>query len=490
MKIRAVQTPQRAATVAVGIASDRIGDDPADREVPWDYLRRQGFTGELGQTAAWPGGDHDLVFVGIGPSAGAGADALRSAAAVAARGSRRSRVLALDLLGAVDSVDPDAGLRAQAEGAVLGAYRFTTYKSAPDDDDLSEVQLVDDRGRPGRASRRAVDEAVAVAGAVCAARDLVNEPGGVLTAPEFAQRAEAAARAGGASCTVHDEKAVTRLGLGGLLAVNRGSTVPPRFVELAYDPPKAGRSTPTVALVGKGITFDSGGLSLKTAEGMTHMKSDMGGGAAVLATVAACRDAGVPVRVRGYIPLTDNMTGGDAQRVGDVITHYGGSTTEVLNTDAEGRLVLADALTWATKARRGHRAPDAVIDLATLTGACVVALGTRTAGLFASDDSLADRITGAAGAAGERVWRLPLVEAERKALESKVADRKNVGGSRYGGAILAALYLRDFVADGVPWAHLDIAGPAYNEGADELEHPSGGTGFGVRLLLELLGSWS
>jgi leucyl aminopeptidase len=199
---------------------------------------------------------------------------------------------------------------------------------------------------------------------------------------------------------------------------------------------------------------------------------------------------GVPVRVRGYIPLTDNMTGGDAQRVGDVITHYRGRTTEVLNTDAEGRLVLADALTWATEARRGHGAPDAVIDLATLTGACVVALGTRTAGLFSDDDPLVDRIIAAAGSAGERVWRLPLVEAEGKALESKVADRKNVGGGRYGGAILAALFLRDFVVGGVPWAHLDIAGPAYNEAADELEHPSGGTGFGVRLLLELLGSWS
>jgi leucyl aminopeptidase len=317
----------------------------------------------------------------------------------------------------------------------------------------------------------------------------VNEPGGVLTAPEFAKRARALARQGGATCTVHDERAIARLGLGGLVAVNRGSVVPPRFVELAYDPPGATPSTPVVALVGKGITFDSGGLSLKTADGMTNMKDDMGGGAAVLAVVAACRDLRVPVGVRGYIPLTDNMTGGDAQRVGDVITHFGGSTTEVLNTDAEGRLVLADALAWATRPRRGHRAPDAVIDLATLTGACVVALGTRTAGLFAADEALAERIAGSARAAGEAVWRLPLVEAERKALESKVADRKNVGGGRYGGAILAALFLRDFVAPGVPWAHLDIAGPAFNIAGDELEQPAGGTGFGVRTILDLLAGW-
>jgi leucyl aminopeptidase len=289
---------------------------------------------------------------------------------------------------------------------------------------------------------------------------------------------------------VHDERGIARLGLGGLLAVNRGSALPPRFVELAWDPPGAGTATPTVALVGKGITFDSGGLSIKTADGMTHMKDDMGGGAAVLATLAACRDLGVGVRVRGYVPLTDNMTGGDAMRVGDVITHYGGSTTEVLNTDAEGRLILADALAYATAARRGQPKPAAVIDIATLTGACVVALGTRTAGLFADDDDLAERVLAAGATAGEAWWRLPLVEAERPALDSLVADRKNVAGGRYGGAIVAALYLREFVAREVPWAHLDIAGPVFNAAGDELESPSGATGFGVRTLLRLLTAWS
>jgi leucyl aminopeptidase len=278
------------------------------------------------------------------------------------------------------------------------------------------------------------------------------------------------------------------MGFGGLLAVNQGSVQPPRFVELAYDPPRAGRSTPTVALVGKGITFDSGGLSIKTTAGMASMKSDMGGGAAVLGAMSALRDLGVRVRVRGYIPLTDNMLGGDAWRVGDVITHYGGSTTEVLNTDAEGRLILADALAWATAERRGNTVPDAVIDLATLTGACMVALGTRTAGLFGTDDGLADRLLAAADGAGERLWRLPLVDAERKGLDSKVADRKNVAG-QYGGAITAGLFLRDFVPAGVPWAHLDIAGPAFTDGGDELETSTGGTGYGVRTLLTLLERW-
>jgi leucyl aminopeptidase len=186
--------------------------------------------------------------------------------------------------------------------------------------------------------------------------------------------------------------------------------------------------------------------------------------------------------------MTDNMTGGDALRVADVITHYGGSTTEVLNTDAEGRLILADALAWATAKRRGNRMPAAVLDLATLTGACMVALGTRTAGLFANDDDLADRVLAASGVVGERLWRLPLIDADRKGLESKVADRKNIAG-RYGGAITAGLFLRDFVGNGVPWAHLDIAGPAFNEGGDELEVPAGGTGFGVRTLLQLLTDW-
>jgi leucyl aminopeptidase len=208
----------------------------------------------------------------------------------------------------------------------------------------------------------------------------------------------------------------------------------------------------------------------------------------VLAAMTGLRDLGVKVKVRGYVPLTDNMLGGDAWRVGDVITHYGGSTTEVLNTDAEGRLVLADALAWATATRRGNTVPDAVIDVATLTGACMVALGLRTAGLFANDDDLADRLLDAAGVAGERLWRLPLVDADRKGLDSKIADRKNVGG-QYGGAITAGLFLRDFVPEGVAWAHLDIAGPAFTEGGDELEVSGGGTGYGVRTLLTLLERW-
>jgi leucyl aminopeptidase len=472
--------------VAVGVASDRVGE--AEGDLPDGYLGTAGFSGELGQLVAVPvasGGTRYLV--GLGKAAAVGADQVRSAAAVVGRAAGRHRSLTLDLAGGVDGGGPELAA-AQAEGALLGAYRFDAYRSKPKPHELREVLVVAASGRAGAADRAAVERGVALADATNLARDLVNEPGGALTAPVFAERTVAAAKGTGVKVTVHDMAAIKRLGFGGLLAVNQGSTVPPRFLELAYDPKGASTRTPVVALVGKGITFDSGGLSIKTAEGMTNMKGDMGGGAAVVAAMTALAALDVPVAVRGYVPLTDNMTGGNALRVADVITHYGGSTTEVLNTDAEGRLILADALAWATAKRRGNRLPAAVLDLATLTGACMVALGTRTAGLFSDDDDLADRVLDAAAGAGERLWRLPLVDADKKGLESKVADRKNVAG-RYGGAITAGLFLRDFVGNDVPWAHLDIAGPAFNEAADDLEVPAGGTGYGVRTLLRLLADW-
>jgi leucyl aminopeptidase len=425
-----------------------------------------------------------VLHVGVGPAAEVTAAVLRRAAGAATRAAGASRSITLDLAGAaVDDVDAADAARAVAEGAVLGAYRYTAWRTKPEPSRLREVTVVAEAS-----AKRAVAAGARAAEAACLARDLVNEPGGVLTAPALAERAAAVADTAGISCTVHDDKAIRKLGLGGLLAVNQGSTHPARFVELGYEPAKGARSAPTIALVGKGITFDAGGLSIKTAEGLTSMKCDMGGAAAVIGAMSAVADLEVPVNIRAYLPMTDNMLGGDAMRVGDVIRHYGGSTTEVLNTDAEGRLLLGDALAYATEARRGHPRPDAVVDLATLTGACMVALGTRTAGLMANDDDLAERVLGAGERAGEPLWRLPLPEVEKRRLESKVADRKNTG-HRYGGAIHAALFLRDFVANGTPWAHLDIAGPAFNEETDDADIPAGGTGFGVRTLLELLSTW-
>jgi leucyl aminopeptidase len=249
---------------------------------------------------------------------------------------------------------------------------------------------------------------------------------------------------------------------------------------MTHDPEGA---TAHVVLVGKGITFDAGGLSIKTADGMIGMNGDMGGGAAVVGTMSAVADLGVPIKVTGIVPMTDNMLGPDATRPGDVLTIADGGTVEVLNTDAEGRLILADGLVLA-----GREEPDAIIDLATLTGACMVALGAKIAGLMANDDALVERIEGAAEDAGERVWHLPLPDDYKKLIDSPVADVKNVG-PRWGGALTAGLFLQHFVPDGTPWAHLDIAGPAWLEEVDG-ENPKNGTGFGVRTLLALLSSWS
>jgi leucyl aminopeptidase len=266
--------------------------------------------------------------------------------------------------------------------------------------------------------------------------------------------------------------------LGGLLGVNRGSDEEPRFLKLSWQP--TGRARGTVALVGKGITFDSGGLSLKPTDGMVGMKGDMAGAAAVLATFSALDAVQPKVRVLGFLPLTDNMPGGDATRVGDVLRIRNGTTVEVLNTDAEGRLVLADALSLASEAE-----PDAIVDLATLTGACMVALGTKIAGVMGNHDGFVDQVRAAADAEGEPVWPLPLPDDLRKQLDSEVADLKNIGTNRYGGALVAGLFLERFVADGIPWVHLDIAGPA-DAGDDDSEARKGGTGFGVRTLLRLL----
>jgi leucyl aminopeptidase len=310
------------------------------------------------------------------------------------------------------------------------------------------------------------------------ARDLVNQPGGMLTPVAFAARAEELADLRGFRVEVLDREDIEAEKLGGLLGVNRGSDEEPRFLKLSWQP--AGKARGTVALVGKGITFDSGGLSLKPTDGMVGMKGDMAGAAAVLATFSALDAVQPKVRVLGFLPLTDNMPGGDATRVGDVLRIRNGTTVEVLNTDAEGRLVLADALSLASEAE-----PDAIVDLATLTGACMVALGTKIAGVMGNHDGFVDQVRAAADAEGEPVWPLPLPDDMRKQLDSEVADLKNIGTNRYGGALVAGLFLERFVADGIPWAHLDIAGPA-DAGDDDSEARKGGTGFGVRTLLRLL----
>jgi leucyl aminopeptidase len=289
------------------------------------------------------------------------------------------------------------------------------------------------------------------------------------------------AKSAGLTAKVWDEAAIKKAKLGGLLGVNRGSTNPPRLVELTYSP--KGKATATLALVGKGITFDSGGLSIKSGQGMMTMKCDMGGGAAVAGVMSVLSGLGVKAKVRAFIPMTDNMTGGDATRPGDVLKIRNGKTIEVLNTDAEGRLVLADGLALASETK-----PDAIIDLATLTGACMVALGPKIAGLMGNNEDWIGQIESAAAATGERVWHLPLPDDYKKQFESAVADMKNIG-TAHGGALTAGLILQEFVADGIPWAHVDIAGPAWSD-VDDGETTKGGTGFGVRLLADLVTNFS
>jgi leucyl aminopeptidase len=312
-------------------------------------------------------------------------------------------------------------------------------------------------------------------------RDLVNTPPGDKRPPVLAEKAAAVGEAAGLTVNILDEDALAEGGFGGILGVGQGSSAPPRLVELTYDPEGASGH---VVLVGKGITFDSGGLSLKPANSMMTMKMDMAGAASVLGVMSVLGDLGVTVKVTGLMALAENMPSGEATRVSDVLTHRGGKTVEVMNTDAEGRLVLGDALAYATEME-----PDAIIDLATLTGAQIVALGNRIAGLMGNNPALVEEIKSAATTAGEQMWELPLPDEYEDHMRSEVADFRNIGKPMQAGTIIGGLYLRKFVGD-TPWAHLDIAGPAFSEEGDGWYTPKGGTGMGVRTLIALLSARS
>jgi leucyl aminopeptidase len=466
--------------VGVGVFAGDLDGDGLDDRLDAAFLRSQGFAGKPGQACVVPGPDGQVVVaLGLGAEADATSATYRRAAAALARSSTRQTHLGLDVLDRVpEGLDKPDVAQALAEGVVLGAYRYTALKSDPERSHIESLTVV---GRGGKRVRSSLDRGRAVGEAVRVARDLVNQPGGTLTPSAFASRAEELADLKGFDVEVLDKSAIEAEEMGGLLGVNRGSTEEPRFVKLSWRP--AGSSRGTVALVGKGITFDSGGLSLKTADGMIGMKGDMAGAAAVLAAFSALDAVQPAVEVRGYLPLTDNMPGGDATRVGDVLRIRNGTTVEVLNTDAEGRLVLADALSLASE-----DGPDVIVDLATLTGACMVALGMKIAGLMGNHRGFVDQVRAAADAEGEPVWPLPLPPEMRSELDSDVADIKNVSGKRWGGASIAGVFLQEFVGDGIPWVHLDIAGPADSSEDDGLTR-KGGTGFGVRTLLHLLSTF-
>jgi leucyl aminopeptidase len=397
------------------------------------------------------------------------AEALRRAAGAAVRALTASNAGSVAV--ALPAAD-DAQAEAVALGALLGRYTFTKYRAGENGSAPELTVLTSAAGAEQAAARAEV-----LAAAMSLTRDMVNTSPSHLYPETFAARAREVAGAAGLDFEVLDEQALASGGYGGITGVGQGSSRPPRLVRLAYRHPDA---TKTVVYVGKGITFDSGGLSLKPSASMEAMKSDMSGAAAVLAALQAVAALHPAVNVVGYLPLAENMPGGNAQRPSDVITIFGGKTVEVLNTDAEGRLVMADAI-----ARSEQDTPHLLIDVATLTGAQVVALGTRIAGVMANDDAVRDGVVSSARQAGERVWPMPLPEELRKGLDSAVADIANVSGDRFGGMLVAGLFLKEFVPEGVRWAHVDIAGPAFHEGEPYGYTPKGGTGAAVRMLVQV-----
>jgi leucyl aminopeptidase len=444
-------------------------------------LDAEGFQAKPGQAAhLHPAGGlaaARVILVGLGEPKDMTVETLRRAAAVGVRRARDlgARRVAADLLD--DRLPARQQAQALVEAAILSLYTFDRYKREKQDKTVDHLILVaPDEGVVREAGEGARRGEIFGAAAVFA-RDLVNMPANELNPTYLAKVAARIAREARLRLRVYDRTRCARLGMGAFLAVAAGSQQPPKFLHLTY----AGRGRPArrVALIGKGITFDAGGLDLKTAEGMLRMKNDMSGAAAVLAIMKVLPQLEVGVEVHGLIAATENMPSGSAFRPGDVLRAMNGTTIEVGNTDAEGRLTLADALCYA----RQRVKPDEVIDVATLTGACVVALGPLCAGLFANDQALADRLLAAAEHTGERLWQLPLFDEYRDHLKSEVADLNNVG-PRGGGAITAGLFLKEF-AGSTPWAHLDIAGPAFTE-KDLPLAPKGATGAAVRTLLTYL----
>lgn len=400
------------------------------------------------------------------------ADVIRRAAGVAARSLNGTEAVITTL----SDIDLDAAI----EGLILGAYRFSDFRSdktAPKDSGLQKITALtaDTKAKTKDSAARAADIATAVA----TARDLVNTPPSHLFPSEFAKRAKALGEAVGLEVEVFDDKALAKEGYGGVVGVGKGSSRPPRLVRLTHRGAK-NKKAKKVALVGKGITFDTGGISIKPAANMHQMTSDMGGAAAVIATVVLAAKQQLPIDVVATVPMAENMPSSTAQRPGDVLTQYGGITVEVLNTDAEGRLILADAIVRACEDK-----PDYLIETSTLTGAQTVALGARTPGVMGSDE-FRDRVAAISQAVGENGWPMPLPEELKDDLKSTVADLANVSGSRYAGMLVAGTYLREFVADGVAWAHIDIAGPAYNTSGPWGYTGKGGTGVPTRTMFAVL----
>jgi leucyl aminopeptidase len=470
-------TTARAEALVLGIRSED------DRDVFAASLEAVGFTGEKGQIVSFPGGDltRTRVVVAVALPAEPTAEQLRRAAGEGVRAATKASATTVAV--ALHPADVDE-VGAIAEGIELGSYTYDAYKASGRDKGkkakkkdvkLKSAVILSPFARQVTATR-AVERAATVARAVNAARDWTNTPPGDLRPPAFAEAIDAHAGET-VKVAIWDEKRLAKERCGGILGVGAGSDAPPRLVSLTYDPPGA---TAHLALVGKGITFDSGGLSIKPGSSMQTMKLDMAGAAAIAAATVAIAQLELPIKVTAFACIAENMPSGHALRPGDVLTLRNGATVEIHNTDAEGRLVLGDGLALAAEGK-----PDHIVDVATLTGACVVALGERTAGILGNDDDFVDRVLAASKTSGESMWPLPIVEEmKEKVTSSHVADLRQHNPKPAGGTLFAAAFLREFVGD-TSWAHLDIAGPSFNDDSPRGYTPRGGTGVGVRTLVQI-----
>jgi leucyl aminopeptidase len=491
MNVSVVAEPLAAITadaVVVGVYSDdKKLRDPAARvdQAAGGALRgvldAEKFQGKVGHvTHLHANGklpSRRVVIVGLGKRSETTAEAVRRAAAAGLRRARDlgARDVAIEVLG--DRLPSRQRAHATVEGAILGTYTFDRYKREKVEKFVETLRVVEPDGRQRREAAEGARRGQVFAEATWFARDLINAPANDVHPTHLAQVAGEMARTGGLTLQVLDRTECKKLGMGAFLGVAAGSEQPPKFIHLSWTP--TGRTRKRLAIIGKGITFDSGGLDLKTPDGMLRMKDDMSGAAAVLGVMRALPALKPAVEVHGLIAATENMPSGAAIRPGDILRAMNGTTIEIGNTDAEGRLTLADAICYAIQKVNA----DEIVDMATLTGACVIALGPLCSGLFSNDEPLAERLLAAAQSAGEHVWRLPLIDEYREHLKSDVADLNNVG-PRGGGAITAGLFLKEFAGDR-PWAHLDIAGPAFIEKDTPLS-AKGGTGCGVRTILAYL----
>ena len=478
--------PKRKASSAVLIVPVVTGDDDTavvvsnpfldaeavgEIEVALKALGAKGSTEQITRVVAPSLPVSSVLTIGLGKSADEwSSDVIRRAAGVAARSLSGTESVITTL--------SELDLSATIEGLILGAYRFTEFRSAktaPKEPGLSAITALS----TAKGAKATATRAANIATAVATARDLVNTPPSHLFPDEFAKRAKALGESVGLEVEVLDDKALAKAGYGGVVGVGKGSSRPPRLVRLTHNGGKS-KKAKKVALIGKGITFDTGGISIKPAANMHQMTSDMGGAAAVIAAVVLAAQQQLPIDVIATVPMAENMPSSTAQRPGDVLTQYGGITVEVLNTDAEGRLILADAI-----ARACEDDPDYLIETSTLTGAQTVALGARTPGVMGSDE-FRDRVASLSQGVGENAWPMPLPEELKDDLKSTVADLANVSGSRYAGMLVAGVYLREFVADGVQWAHIDVAGPSYNTGGPWGYTGKGGTGVPTRTMFAVL----